>query len=304
MTLRQWLKRVTIFLRQPLAKKVTLLVLGIWILTIVGFAVGLNSSPNKFVISLFQSWTGDVIFFSIVGALLTVISSAPAALEPFEERASILFQGQNGSQVDYAKSQLNRLGNYSEETHTTILIKKDDGDWFRLVSNSKAKVRNLIEDVETTYLLPVSYVEQLANPPGKIGAVLSFAVDGQDQVSQQIEPGMEGNYSVTIGGENAREIKIVRDYWIGRNGFIAHSPARFTKNLSLSVINQSENPVFLKLIGPKKGSLIELGAREKSSNLVELQDIEPMNLAYKFYLFRTKEDARRWRRTPRRSVSS
>lgn len=265
-----------------------------WAATFVAFCFGVHNSDNKIIAGLFLSWTSDVLFFSVVTVLLSLISSAPPTLESFEERASILFQGKEGSQVDYARSLLNRLGNYSEQTHTIITIDKDEEGWFRLRAKTTTKLRNLIEDVRTTYELQVVDREQRENPPGKIGEVVSFTLDGKDQIPLGGELGREPMYSVEIGGESVRDLEILIDRWIGPGGYTAHSPARFTKRFTLEIINMLDHTVFVKLEQPKM-TIVTLAGRSRREELLTLTDIEPLKPAYEFYLFRSKEEFREWR---------
>lgn len=266
-----------------------------WVATGVGFYFGLYNSENKLVAGLFQSWMGDVLFFSIVTVLVSIISSAPPSLESFEQRAAILFQGKAGSQIDYACSLLNRLGNYSEETRTTITIDKDEDGWFRLLAKTTTRISNLIEDVRTTYELDVVDIEQMQNPPDKIGKVLEFCVDGQVQIPLPKQPGREAAYSVEIGGDRVRQVEILLDRWIGPNGYIAHSPRRYTKHFSLEIINSLEHSVILKMEQPKRRQ-ITLASLSRQENLVTLSDVHPLNLAYHFYLFRSSDEVSEWRK--------
>src|SRR5262245_59584055 len=119
--------RAVIFFRQPQAKRVMWLLLAAWVITLIGYLLQLQNHGNKLVASLFVSCMGYVLFFSIVGALLAIISSVTAALESYEDRVNILFQGRRGSQVDYAKSVIAQLGNYSEKTSILVEVHDDDG---------------------------------------------------------------------------------------------------------------------------------------------------------------------------------
>jgi hypothetical protein len=272
-------RRVRVFLTQPLAKKVAGLLVIAWILTSVGYFVfALHANDNKLVAALFVSWMGDVLFFSIVGAALTIISNLPAALHPYEERANILFQGRGGSQVDYAKSVLSKLGNFSERTREVITI-HDEGTRFRLVSNSDHTVKNLIEDVISTYRFSISDPEQQAGPVKWRPKIISFSADGIEVI-----PDGPWEYSVKVGGANAKQIKIVREFWLANGEHCAHSPARFTKRFSLLVINQSTSAVSLKFADPEPCDVVlePLSSQE----VVELQDIKPPQLAYAFIISR------------------
>ncbi|MEA2888367.1 MAG: hypothetical protein QOD11_2727 [Bradyrhizobium sp.] len=290
----QWTRRVRTFAGQPLAKRIIYLLIVTWIATGAGYCFGLHNSQNKLVASLFMSWMGDVLFFSVVGSLVAIISSLPAALEPYEHRVNILFQGLSGSQVDYAKSELSKLGNYSDYLRILISIQDDEEDWLRLTTTSTLRIKNLIEDVVTTYRLPVSDSEQLKNPPGKIGGVVTFLVDGQRIFSERAgEMSAREDYLVEIGGEKAPEIMITSLSWIGRHGYVAHTPARFTKSFSLSIINRSDQRIFLKSNIPSEADLIELEACQPSALILveEQKDIRPPTQVYDLRLFKTREDA-------------
>jgi hypothetical protein len=290
----QWTRRMRTFVGQPLAKRIICLLILTWIVTGAVYFFGLHNSQNKLVASLFTSWMGDVLFFSVVGSLVAIISSLPAALEPYEHRVNILFQGSSGSQVDYAKSELSKLGNYSDYLRVLISIQDDEGDWFQLTTTSTLRIKNLIEDIVTTYRLPVSDSEQLKNPPGKIGGVVTFLVDGRRVFSERAgdSPPRE-EYLVEIGGEKAPEIMITSLSWIGRHGYVAHTPVRFTKSFSLSIINRSDRRVFLKSNIPSETELIELEPGQSPALILveERKDIRPLTQVYDLRLFKKREDA-------------
>ncbi|MGB5903714.1 MAG: hypothetical protein WBH00_12765 [Xanthobacteraceae bacterium] len=272
-----------VFLYQPLAKKLIVLLLGIWLLTIIGWSLGLQSSGIQIVASLFTSWLGDVLFFSIVGGILALISSAPAALEPFDERAKILLQGRSGSEVDFAKETLQQLGNYSETTNVLIRIEDFDGQWFKLVATSQLELKNLIADVRTFYRLPVIDTEQADNPADKVAQIISFSVDGQETFPESSST-IEHQFVAEIGGDDAKKISLTRQYWLKDGAFDTHSPARFTKVFSLAIANRSSQSVCLKLIGTENILTLEPNQQERVNLISNCRDIRPFNRAYKFYI--------------------
>lgn len=288
----RFVKRAFIFLTQPLAKRIGILLVFIWLLTAVGYYYGLQNNSHKLIGPLFASWMGDVLFFSVVGPLLAIVSSMPPALEPYEKRVNILLQGRSGSQVDYAKSVLAKLGTYSLNTEILIAIHDDEDDWFRMVATSNLEIKNLIEDVITTHRMHVRDSEQSGNPVGKIGTVISYSVDDEEHFSSHTSQLSEQEYTVEIGGDAAKHIKITRQYWIKDGGFDTHSPARYTKRLSLSLVNQSHSPVFVKLAKPLDKPLIELGPSQKVDLLPQIENIEPTGPAYEFYISRKKQALR------------
>lgn len=292
---RSWLARFRFAATQPNAKRIIVVAILTWALTIVGLYFGVQYSDNKTAAALFQSWTGDVIFFSIVTVLISVISTIPPARESFEQRAAILFQGLKGSQVDFARSLLNRLGNYSEKTHTTVTIHRVEEGWFRLLVKTTHNLRNLIEDVRTTYVLPLVDTELFVDkPPGREGEVLSFSVDGKIQSALPKVPGHEAAYSVDIGGENIRVVEFLLSRWIGAGGHTANSFDRFTKQFTLELVNNLDEEIFVKLEQPKMG-LVSLAGGTRRDELVTLSNLEPRTLAFEFYLFRSRIEYKKWK---------
>jgi hypothetical protein len=72
-------------------------------------------------------------------------------------------------------------------------------------------------------------------------------------------------------------------------GFEANSPARFTKILSVSLINLSKQAIFVKMIAPTARTLkFEPDQSAPVLLFPELKNIAPLSRAYDFFITRNR----------------
>jgi hypothetical protein len=280
LTRKDW--RLRLFMKQPQVRRLLYILLLVWVATATGIALNLQNAENRLVNQLFSSWVGDVLFFSAVGVAVAVASTIPAALEPFRDRAQILFQYETGPHVDYAISALENLGNYAESHNTTLVIDDDqDYPWFRITSTSSLIISNLIPDVITTFRMLVADPPQIGNPMGKVARVMAFTVDGQERAPSESQ--ITGNvYLVDIDGSTHRNIQITREFWTNNGEAIAYTPARYTKHLTIHIRNRCKDELSIDFELPKQFP-VRLGANQSGSlQLLEQRYLQPQTTAYSF----------------------
>lgn len=267
--------------------RIVAVIIFAWILTGVGLYCDLSNHHNKIVSSLFQSWLGDVTFFTLIGVATSIVFAIRPEAESFETRARILFQGRHGTEISHAERKLRNLGNYSELTKIQLSVAPRDG-WFEIIENADLSIKNLVADIKTSFALPVSDAEQLDNPIEKVGRVISCSINGQLQSS--LLSGDANIYQAEVGGNSTTQFCIVQTLWVEDGKHIAYTPQRFTKTLSVEIVNNSDHEIFAVTEIPNV-ERNEIAPRSRRK-IVQATDVDPESgTAYQFYLFARRADA-------------
>jgi hypothetical protein len=135
--------------------------LAAWVVTglVVAALLEYNvTNSHDVIIGALVAWTGELIFFSIVGGVVTVVTLKDPAQASFEERVRILYGIENLPEAvtEYNKREISRLAGYARQAVRHIVLEeyRDDLKAYRARIKTEYRYRNLLPDVDYEASLP------------------------------------------------------------------------------------------------------------------------------------------------------
>jgi hypothetical protein len=193
------------------------------------------------------AWTGELIFFSILGGIISVVTLKDPAQASFDERIRILFGTDKlpDSVMTYNKRMLSRLAGYATTGERQVVIEdyRDDIKAYRTRITTKYLYKNLLPDVDYDETLPWHYRPDViqANPPLDLARILSISIDGVEFVEQPIaveEAGFNTELRLKIprNGQSA----VIFDYvaWVVVGELQTMHPRRLVEEFTMNIVNQ------------------------------------------------------------------
>ena len=255
--------------------------------TSLTYTLGYGQDPSTFFGAVFASWTSSIIFFTLVGAIVTIISLTNAAKEPFHARARILFRGQSGSHIDYIVDRIKcTLEHYSVASDRTIVVMDHDlkMGMVRLAKVSSTTIKSYIDDTQTTYRERVSIKAMSQASSLAANKVAYIRWDNSTILGPTKITGAEFNYDIeyAINQDESPTLEYRIENWI-KLGAEKHNytPSRYTKALNLKAENSLSQSIIVTVStdGDTKeqkytippGHIISIG---------ELRDLKPNEKAY------------------------
>jgi hypothetical protein len=150
---RSWLGRRVVL--------VSIALLVAWVITALTVAMLLTydaANSHEVIIGALVAWTGELIFFSIVGGVVTVVTLKDPAQASFEERVRILYGIENLPEAvtDYNKREISRLAGYARGASRHVVLEEYRADIkaYRARVKTEYYYRNLLSDVDYEASLP------------------------------------------------------------------------------------------------------------------------------------------------------
>ena len=231
-----------------------------WLLT--GITIGLLlyhgfTNSHEIVIGALVAWAGELLFFSIVGGIVSVVTLKDPAEAAFDERIRILFGSDKlpDSVLSYNKRQLAHLAGYAHTGDRTVIIEefRPDLQAYRARVTTQYVYRNLMPDLEYDQTLPWSYYPDpiKANPPVELARIISIKMDGVESIDQPIivdEAGFRTEMRLKIPPKGQRTASFHYVTWIAVDAMQNMRPTRLVEQFSMTIVNQCmQKPMPMKL---------------------------------------------------------
>lgn len=260
--------------------------------TLTGFDLGLNGDAGgKFLHDVFAAWVGAIAFFGIVGLVVTVVSLARPEEERFENRARILFRGQDGRHIEYIVKRISEtFEQYAEHVTDVITIRDFDQTSGRFLVNAEATtiLRNYIDDVQSKFESRIRMQDVADPPPGRQPNRLTFLdVGGASTGSRVFRDGrLAVPIETIIPKRGSCRVAYGMEYWVQAGTEPnTYAPVRYTLYVGLTIRNHIPDglPVHIRLTKDGGGTFDDHHLRPGEERLIcEARDLEPATEAYDF----------------------
>jgi len=212
--------------------------------TFIHTKLALNS--DMILLSFYASWMEDVIFFSVVGLGVLLLTFKQPEHEPFRNRVKILYKTEDEALIDYYSKEIENLAIYQTYAKRDIYIEQYDQDInsCRLRVKSQYNFKSIL-DVKHDESIPMTIgVDEISSiPRGGIGCVESIKVDGSDILQesgvQSIHPESGFKTKLRLYFEPNGTINVETNHWIwcliGVNQYLRVT--RFVKLFEASFTN-------------------------------------------------------------------
>ncbi len=219
---------------------------------------------STFVGSMFASWCASLIFFVVIGSVVTIISFANPENDSFEQRARILFHNKKGLHINYILGKLPKIiEHYTEEHESTIKIQEYDHDLnaFQIIDEDVTTVRSFLSDTVTEFESEVGYSKIFLPPDVRECAKLHYIKIGSETKYgfEQVN-GAEMTKTIKTKIQKGEDLKISLrfTYWEKTGIENEYQPVRYTRSSVTKIINNTD--VRFRVIINEKDAL---GVREE-----------------------------------------
>jgi hypothetical protein len=251
---RSWLGRRVVLVSGAL--------LAAWVVTAIVVAALLRydiANSHEVIIGALVAWAGELIFFSIVGGVVSVVTLKDPSQASFEERVRILYGIENLPEAvtDYNKREISRLAGYARQASRHIVLEeyRTDVRAYRARVKTVYHYRNLLFDVDYEASLPWRFKPDKvdAQQPAELSRVVSIKIGDEENVKQPIivdENGFSTELSLRMPRNG--QIDVVFEYltWMAVGEPQTMHPRRFVEEFSMSIVNQcTHKPAALNLEG-------------------------------------------------------
>jgi hypothetical protein len=246
---------------------VTVVVFSAWILT-VAVLVWRGQFGASFGEAVLAAWVGELLFFTIVGAVISLIVIRDPVDEGFDERIRILYgRGQLPAFVlNYNKAQISKLAAFSRNARRTVYIEKFDRQlsayWTRI--RTEYDIENGFPDVpyRDTLIMRIQPDTFKDSEVADVGRVLSLRIGETEHIHEPVVIAREGGFNTELNIEvpEKGEITVVMEYeTLMRTGETQSlRPLRAVEKFSMSIIGRCEPAPRIEIVGDEKGRAISL----------------------------------------------
>jgi hypothetical protein len=262
-----------------------------YVLTFYFARLATHENPPVFWMGFYQSWVSGLLFFTVVGLVVGLVTLYRPEKDVFAARVKILVGGKSGSAVDYIAGELRRIGYVAQRTDRIITIEEYDAARraFKLRVKQRSIVRNIYHDVATEATGGIKVTPDAFNPPLiDTGQLVSFRVNKINQPGVPAPFGQHGlsrDWTVSIPAGGAGEIEYEHWMWYSEAEVHEFAPVRFTETLTVEFnCRCTLNSGRLRLSVVRPGNDVQMLDWDVTHRLGSLHDLEPVKTAYQFQL--------------------
>jgi hypothetical protein len=240
-------------------------------------------------IHVFDAWCAELLFFSLVGAVVTLFAIRDPAQEVFDDRIRILFGRSNvpDSVLTYNKRMLSELSAYAKTAERTILLESFGPafDAYKAKITTVYNYANLLPDVDynqssTLHVMPDEFGSE---GPKELGRITSIRIAGREIINKHVPIFKEGfttEATLFIGAGREESVSLEYYMWLKVGALQTVRPKRFVELFSMSILSQCEVTPRIDIDGYKRGVISLL--YNDSVRFDPVQGVVPGEAAFAF----------------------
>jgi hypothetical protein len=251
-----------------------------------------NNSEN-ILRDIFVAWSGELIFFSVVGLAITIVSierpKNPSS-EQLIDRIKILLGSEDVPEglLFHGREILEVMAVYHKEVIRTVIFQRydKDEDAFLVTVRLQAVLCNAMRDLPIRYvyhsrILPDKFSEKFPTP---IGRYVSIRVDTENKLHQPLEiaaTGFSTTFDVEMPPLEVRRLEVEYEIW-----WKANEPQRllnriYTDYFELRLLNRLEFTPRMEPKGAGPAGRVSLLFNEPTVAVTALA-LRPSQVIYEF----------------------
>ena len=266
-SLAQWYRS-----RSWLGRRVILVALALvvaWVITLIAVALLLKyevTDHREVMVGALLASIGELLFFSIVGGIVSVVTLKDPAQASFDERVKILFGTDRlpDPVMTYNKREISRLAGYACRAEREVQLEeyRDDIEAYRAKTTTTYYYRNLLPDVDYDEKLPWHYTPDKieAQPPIMLAQLRSICIDGDQILDEPItinESGFRTELRLKIPRNGATTVVFEYVCWMRVGEQQTLNPRRLVEQFTMSIENRfQKKPIPMVLEGRRESNLL------------------------------------------------
>jgi hypothetical protein len=245
---------------------------------------------------LLAAWVAELLFFTIVGVVVAVITLRDPTQESFDDRMKILFGKTNipDAVLDHNKQVLARLCGYVQTAHRSIYLEHFDEELaaYRSRTKTEYEFRNLLPDLPYNDTMKIRLrADTFVDPhPREHGRVVSIKMGEVETMREPITFQADGfNTEVPIEIPPNEVKKIVFEYyaWLKLGEPQTVHPQRVVEHFTMDIINQTNQNACMEIDGDVRGVMSLLYSQPFP--FPPAKGVKPGGRAFSFRLVRATE---------------
>lgn len=193
----------------------------------------------------YEAWTASIVFFAILGVAGTIVSLYRPEKDAFEAKVRILCGGRTGTEVDYIRENITKVGYFSESVARTYTILNWDPDRkaYEIEVTHESVNKNFFDDDASDSGRFGVKPDPLTPPLDPVGRLIEVNVDGKQVFGAEDIPvtGILKEWSVPL--RKGGEVHILLRHRAWYDVAIEHlfRPARFAKTVTVTLRSELPN---------------------------------------------------------------
>ena len=226
---------------------------------IYGAIVWASWKAEDLYIGILSAWIGELIFFTLIGALVSIITLRDPSKEVYDDRVRILFGDGPDSVINYNKRIVAQLSAYTQRGERNVVIEEYSARWnaYRCRVRTAYHYRNLLHDVGYEDTLPwqIEPDPMGDDAPAELGRVLSIRLGGVETIQQpHVIPagGFTTELRLIIDPDATCDVSFEYWIWLKTDEIQYLEPRRVAETFRMTITNQTDVVPLLEIDGVKR----------------------------------------------------
>jgi hypothetical protein len=207
---------------------------------------------------ILAAWTGELLFFTIVGGIITIISLRNPMNEGIDERIRIMFGRAHvpDAVMKYNKDVISRLSAYAKTAKRRVVLETYDPnlECYKVRIKSEYEIFNLFPDISYSDSSTVSiknddYGDKI---PPEIGRVTSIRLDSNETVTNPLiiqKEGFTSDVHIIIPPAGSVTFSTEFQVWIKIGQPQSFRPKRVLEQFSMEIVSQCDQNARIEIDG-------------------------------------------------------
>ncbi|HTW52774.1 MAG TPA: hypothetical protein VME45_12875 [Stellaceae bacterium] len=250
------------------------------LITLVFAHLRVDEKSTTFWHGFYESWTASIVFFAILGVAGTIVSLYRPEKDAFEAKVRILCGGAMGSEVDYIRENITKIGYFAESVvRTYTIVDWDPGRRAYEIEVSHHSVnRNFFDDDASDTGRFALTPDPLGDPPlDPVGRLIEVNVDGKQVFGAEDIPlaGIDQKWPVPLRKGGRVQVLVRHRAWYGVTVTHRFRPARFAKTVTVKLRSElpTVKPMFSATVYQRE--VVDFRRNEAGAKVLHQKALDP-----------------------------
>ncbi|HZL59432.1 MAG TPA: hypothetical protein VFC38_07000 [Stellaceae bacterium] len=292
MSIRSWIVEKSRIWLEPSIRTIVYVVIAAWVVTVIvwiAWALKGMSGNEHVLLDVFAAWTGELLFFTIVGFVVAAVGLHNPAQEPLSQRIRILYGTPDVPEfaLQYNAGQLRKLAAYSPTANRSITIEEYNAGYaaYKVRVASEYTIKNMLRDASYEDVISVNFApDRFDNPPPEVGRLRSVRIGTQERLRGPIaiDPaGYNSTFPITIPPNETSSITVEYTMWWKVGEEQSMVPQRLVEHFSMVIVSDVESAV--RIDKGVTGGIVDL-VYHAPHRFAEVRTVSPQESLFSFKL--------------------
>jgi hypothetical protein len=231
--------------------------------------------------AFYAAWVEDLLFFSLVGSVVAIISYRSPEKERFSNRVAILYGGPAPPFVlRYSENQIKKLAGYATLAERTLEIEaySTEYDAFKVRILTRYQLRNILCDEDFVDDFDISFnpdnFEKILPEIGKVNSIQIGEVEKLSRPEPLTKDGFNMRVPFRIAASATETMSAEFVCWLKANTDQIFLPRRLTERFCTEIVNRTERTVRIESAGKRSDLVFGVAWRFERTEPISPGDFE------------------------------